>query len=154
VPEVGSTRERSIRPGVDLEIDTFQVLGRRTVADLRELQAPARSVAHRGRPSDREALVRALAAEDGPDGVAALGPVGQDLYADDAAQAVDAPNESDREAIGPGFRNLGRMGRESSLELGQLSSVDLGRTASRSSACGFGGLILGHRRGCQLSVPL
>jgi hypothetical protein len=56
------------------------------------------------------------------DGVALLRAVRQDLDADGAAQAMDAPDERDHETV----RNLGRM-------------------ASRSSASGLGGLFAGHR---------
>src|SRR6185295_20173028 len=134
VPEVRAPWQGRIRAGRDLEIGVLEALGRGPITDFGELETPARSIGDRRRPGDRQGRGIALPMEDGPRRVAVLGPVGQDLDPDRAAQPVDAPDERDDQAVVSRCRGLGhRFPQRISSEIGSPSRAAVTLRSVRSA---------------------
>jgi hypothetical protein len=83
-----------------LEVVVPQALGGRTSGDLPERKPPPRAVGDGGRRRDRERALLALQVERRPRDEPLLGPVGQDLDANRAAEPVEAADEADDEPGG------------------------------------------------------
>ena len=99
VPEVFAPRQpaRWIEDG--LQVGAPERFGRGPVRHLAEGEAPARAIRNRSRRPDGQRGLRALPVEARARPEPILGMIGQDLDANGAAHAMDAPDQANDQAL-------------------------------------------------------